>query len=130
MGNIGNSQRCRRNRHHLLYPRRAWQYFGKEALAFRGKFIIKINTGLHAELHHEIDPLLGDNVGVTMLPDVRTLKYLELAYQQDKIIVKQMKPAERIDWLVMHVGRAKRNRWLRHMLLAQKRFLETHKEEI
>lgn len=120
-----------RNRHHLLYPARVWRLIGPNALILRGAFIIKINERLHAELHHEIDKHLGDNITRDMLPRKSTLKHLKKAYKRREYEIRCMEPIKKVEWLESEIDPSiSRNRWLFRMLDMQRRFLIAHAEEI
>lgn len=123
------SRHC--NRHHLLYPARAWRAIGPNALILRGAFIIRINEELHTELHRELDRYLGDYVTRKMLPRKNVIKHIKKEYRRREWEVRAMDPIEKLEWLESEIDpNVSRNRWLFRMLDMQRRFLITHREEI
>lgn len=121
----------RRNRHHILYPRKAWIRLGPVGTYMRGVFIIRINSQLHEELHREIDPTLGGFVWSRRLPRKCTLIYLEKELRRHEHEVKELKPVEKVDWLMDRLSYDdSHSHWLKTMLSRQRKFLTEHQEEI
>ena len=119
-----------RNRHHLLYPVRVWRSIGPNALILRGAFIVKIDEKLHAQLHRELDRLIGDYITRDMLPYKSTIKHLKKEYRKHESEIRSMAPIEKLEWLEREIDpNVHRNRWLFRMLDMQRRFLITHGEE-
>ena len=120
-----------RNRHHLLYPARAWRSIGPNSLILRGAFIVKINEQLHMQLHRELDGYLGDNITRNQLPRKSTIKHLKKEYKKHELQVRTMDPIQKLEWLENEIDPSiKRNVWLFRMLDMQRRFLIAHSEEI
>ena len=120
-----------RNRHHLLYPARAWRSIGPNALILRGAFIVKIDEKLHEQLHRELDGLLGERITRRMMPQKSTIKQLKKLYRRQESAIRKMNAIEKIEWLEEQLdSRQRRNRWLLQMLGRQKRFFIRHQEEM
>ena len=97
----------------------------------RGVFIIRINSQLHEELHREIDPTLGGFVLSRRLPRKCTLIYLEKELRRHEHEVKELKPVEKVDWLMDRLSYDdSHSHWLKTMLSRQRKFLTEHQEEI
>ena len=97
----------------------------------RGIFIIRINSKLHEELHHMIDPTLGGFVWSRRLPRKSTLIYLEKELRRNEKEVKELKPIEKVDWLMDRLSYYdSHSHWLKTMLRRQREFLIEHQEEI
>jgi hypothetical protein len=121
----------RRNRHHILYPRSAWQQAGPTGLILRGVFIVRINSETHSKLHFEIDPLIGESIQREKLPSKRTLRHLKKEFYRNENQIRRMNAFEKIDWLNNHLDSERdTNSWLKALLFYEEDFLERHKEEL
>ena len=120
-----------RNKHHLLYPERAWQRIGPIGILLRGGFTIKIDRDIHKMLHDEIDKTLGGYVWSDKLPRKSTLLYLQKEFKRDERAIKKMKPLDKINWLEKRLSYDdSHSYWLKTMLHRQREFLENHIEEL
>lgn len=120
-----------RNKHHLLYPERAWQRLGPVGVLLRGGFTVKMNHDIHKELHDEVDKTLGGYVWSDKLPRKCTLKYLEREFKREERAIKKMKPIQKIEWLESRLSYDDTHSyWLKTMLRRQREFLENHIREL
>lgn len=120
-----------RNKHHILYPERAWLRLGLEGRVLRSGFVVKINRDVHKQLHDEIDPKLGGYVYMDKLPSKKTLKYLCREFEKNERVIKKMKPIEKIEWLESRLSYGDAHSyWLKTMLRRQREFLENHTGEL
>ncbi len=131
MEKVPRKHSIHRNKHHLLYPERAWRRLGPIGEMLRGSFIIKINRNVHKELHDEIDKTLGGYVWSDKLPRKCTLLYLKKEYQRQERTINKMKPIDKIKWLEERLSYDDaHSHWLKTMLRRQREFLENHYEEL
>ena len=121
----------KKDRHHLLYPRRAWTKIGPNARSVRRIFSIKINRKLHSDLHKEVNKHICGIITREMLPDKDTIRHIKKSYQRNRKLVRAMGPIEKLEWLIRRMKPSiERNEWTIKILTLQLEFLRAHAEEL
>lgn len=119
------------NKHHPLYPERAYLLLGKLGTTLRDGFVIWMPMDLHRQLHDKVDRTLGGYVYRKMLPSEKTLRYLNREFEKNERAIKKMKPIDKIKWLEDRLSyKDARSYWLKNMLREQREFLEKHSGEL
>lgn len=114
-----------KNRHHLLYPRRAFNDGYRYAGILRGEFIVKMPVELHAALHREVDEKLGINIGTQHLPKKRTLRYLQREYNKSRDKISRMTTIQKLEWLDRKLKRFGGDAsWMKQLVRLQLEFLK------
>lgn len=117
------------NKHHLLYPKRAWQKSGANALYLRGEFIVHLPINIHQMLHREIDYRLGDECSC-YLPTRSTLANLAGMYEMHQYELSMLGAIDKLEWLDSRLDCCFLNSWLHNLIRYELDFLIRHEEEI
>ncbi len=117
------------NKHHLLYPKHAWQKAGSDALYLRGEFIVHLPINVHQKLHQEIDKKIGDEYDCH-LPTRSTLANLAAMYQMHEYELGHMTAIDKLIWLKGRLDRTYSNSWLHRLIDYELAFLTQQSEEI
>ena len=118
-----------RNRHHLLYPRRAWTEAGEAAQYIRGAFVVKLPEEFHKELHREIDGKLADSVEVCHLPSKKDLERMAKIVQRNEVYISKMTPIGKLLWLWTKIPDIDNNAYFKTLIAQEITFLRTRKGE-
>ena len=132
-----HDQKRERNKHHLLYPERAFT-LNENNLKLREFFVVSMPMYLHNQLHNELDALFsvgndGFSKNLPLLPDQKTLDNIYYALERDKETILGGEPTEiqLLDWLDDQLPDDDRANWWMIMLVrVQKMFYVEHAEEM
>lgn len=116
------------NRHHLLFPARAWRDAGEDAQYIRGSFIVSMPSSMHQELHKKIDKKLDGRITKQNLPSRKQLKKIADCIRDNSDSFHSMTAIEKLRWLKVNKS-VSRNRYMKVLIGAQIRFLRRHEGE-
>jgi len=127
---IRNKLVLKSNKHHILYPRAAWERLGPVGIFLRDSFVVRMRYDQHKKLHRKIDKTLGGYVWSDKLPKKSTLKYLEKEVARDYRRLSRMCAIDKIEWLMERLSYDDAHSyWLKTMLRRQREyFLEIEQE--
>ncbi len=116
-------------KHHMLYPKGAWQRAGSDALFLRGEFIVRLPFNIHLRLHQEIDPKIGEEVSA-LLPTRSTFASLASMYEMHRPELASLDAIDKLVWLEGRLDNQFSNSWLRRLIMYQIDFRTNIAEEI
>ena len=109
------------NKHHILYPRAAWERLGPVGIILRESFVVRMRYEQHKSLHRKIDGTLGGYVWSDKLPKKSTLNYLEKELARDYKRISRMDAVDKIEWLMDRLSyHDAHSYWLKTMLRRQR----------
>ena len=112
------------NKHHILYPRVAWERIGPLGVFLRDNFVVTMRYDQHKQLHRKVDRTLGGYVWSDKLPKKSTLRYLEKELVRNYRKVSHMDAIRKIEWLMDRLSYDDAHSyWLKTMLRRQRDFL-------
>ena len=117
------------NKHHMLYPARAWHDAGSSAQYLRGMFIIHMPMRLHEQLHEKIDKKLGDDINANHLPARLSLERIANMVQVNEASFENYTPIKKLMWLQKVLEGIPHGSYLDILLDKQISFLEKHEGE-
>ena len=117
------------NKHHMLYPKSAWQRAGSDALYLRGEFIVRLPINIHLRLHQEIDTKIGEEYYAS-LPTRSTFAELATMYEMHQHELTTLSAIDKLVWLDGRLESRFSNSWLRRLIGSQIDFMAKHSEEI
>ena len=115
------------NRHHLLYPARAWREAGDDAQFIRGSFIVSMPSSMHQKLHRQIDKRLGGRITKNSLPPPEQLERIANCIRENENF-HSMTAIEKLRWLRVQTMRYN-NRYIKALIGTQIAFLRKHEGE-
>ena len=117
------------NRHHMLYPARAWRDAGPSAQYLRGMFIIHLPMNLHKQLHDKIDKKLGEEINPNLLPARLNLQRIANVIQVNEANFEKYTPLKKLAWLQKNIECVPHSKYLDTLLKKQISFLRKHEGE-
>ena len=116
------------NRHHLLYPARAWREAGDDAQYIRGQFIVTLPSDLHNQLHRRLDRKLGGIITRKDLPPPRQMTKMANLIRHNSEYFHSMSSIRKLRWLSLQT-KGFHNRYLNAVIKKQIAFLQKHEGE-
>lgn len=132
-----NEQKRERNKHHLLYPERAFTR-NENNQKLRDFFVVSMPMYLHKQLHDELDALFsvgndGYGKNLRLLPDQEVLDALYYAFERDKD-TKLSGDCTAVEWLQWMDSQIpdddRKNWWMICLVRVEMRFFIEHAEEM
>ena len=120
-------EKIRHNRHHLLYPKRAWTDAGTDAQYIRGVFVVDLPVDFHNELHREIDKKLGDEIRPYHLPSEQQLAKMAEMVRDNQAYLVKMSPIKKLLWLWTKVPDIDQSVYFRTLITQEINFLRTRR---
>ena len=123
------------NRHHLLYPERAFDQIDPWGVKLRSYFVETVPMWFHTELHTSIDKyhdigISGVIIDKTYLPNQRTLEALWWLVEKERAKLDGYSATMKLRWLDFNIQNNNENYWLKSLIRAQIEFFEEHAEEL
>ena len=123
------------NRHHMLYPERAFEQAGANALKLRNYFVVVTPMYLHSLLHTTIDN--QHDIGIsnvvidkTYLPNQGTLEKLVEFLERDKEKLDGYSALMKLQWLDFNLENNFENYWLKSLIRDEIKFFKEYAEEL
>ena len=116
------------NRHHLLYPARAWREAGDDAQFIRGSFIVSMPSSMHEKLHKQVDKRLGGRITRNHLPPPEQLAKMAESIRNNSDAFHSMTAIEKLRWLRVQTADCG-NRYTKALIGVQIAFLRKHEGE-
>ena len=122
----------RTNKHHLLYPEKAFMGAGPYGVELREFFVVHMDMHIHTQLHTTIDGLHGIGNCPTytvsqykeILPEQGTLEELCRELHQDQSKLIRATPEELLDWLATHLDGKSDGAWLFNLVTDEMQFFK------
>ena len=126
---LGRKRAFAFNKHHMLYPARAWRDAGISAQYLRGMFIVHLPMNLHKQLHDKIDKKLGVEINPNHLPARLNLQQIAKSIQVNEANFEKYTPLNKLKWFQKAIECVPHSRYLDILLKKQIRFLKKHEGE-